>query len=205
MLVIVNYGIGNIGSIKNMLKKVGHRAVVSSSRDDVARADRLILSGMGSFDSGMEFLNQNRLIDVLHEKVLEKRTPLLGICLGMQVLTEKSEEGSFHGLGFIKGETVRFSVPERQEGFRIPHMGWNTVDVKKKSALFEGLYGETRFYFAHSYHVLPAVPSDILATTCYGYEFTSCVQKDNIVGVQFHPEKSHLFGMKLLRNFIERI
>lgn len=203
MLLIVNYGIGNVGSIKNMLKKVGVGAIVSSNVEEVKKADKLILSGVGSFDSAMEYLKERKLIDILNEKVINQKTPILGICLGMQIFTKKSEEGKLPGLGFVNAETIKFRIKTINSKLKIPHMGWNSVNIKKDSFLFNKMPKEARFYFAHSYHVVCHNQADILTTTIYGYEFISSFQKDNIIGVQFHPEKSHGFGMKLFKNFVE--
>lgn len=197
MLVIVDYGVGNVGSIKNMLKRIGSESIISSNIEEIKKADKIILPGVGSFDNGMEQLKKFNLIDTLTEKVINQKTPILGICLGMQLFTQKSEEGELPGLGFIDAETVRFKI-----NLRIPHMGWNLIDIKEESLIYKEMSKESRFYFAHSYHVVCHNQSDILTTTMYGYEFISSFQKDNIIGVQFHPEKSHKFGMKLFKNFV---
>lgn len=203
MIVIVDYGMGNLKSIQNMFKKVGVSATISASHDEIMAADKLILPGVGAFDNAMKNLNEMKLIPVLNEKVLEKKTPTLGICLGMQLLTERSEEGTLPGLGWIKGETKRFVFTGENTKLRIPHMGWNTVEVCKESKLFVDMYEEPRFYFVHSFHVVCTDDSDSLCKTEYGYSFTSAVERGNIYGAQFHPEKSHKFGMKLLKNFAE--
>jgi glutamine amidotransferase len=203
MIVIVNYGLGNLESIKNMLKKVGFESVISSNPEEIRKASKLILPGVGAFDNGMKNLHDLRIIPVLEEKVFEKRTPILGICLGMQLFTKKSEEGIMAGLGWINAETVRFQFQKEKETLKIPHMGWNTIKCKKESTLFQDPFPEMRFYFVHSYHAVCQKGDDILTETHYGYDFTSSFQKENIIGVQFHPEKSHKFGMKLLRNFVE--
>lgn len=205
MIVIVNYGLGNLGSIKNMLKKVGFESVISSNPEEIRKASKLILPGVGAFDSGMKNLNELRIIPVLEEKIFAKKTSILGICLGMQLFTKKSEEGKMAGLGWIDAETVRFQFYEEKGKLKIPHMGWNTIKVKKKSTLYRDPFSEMRFYFVHSYHVVCQKGDDILTETHYGYDFTSSFQKENIMGVQFHPEKSHKFGMKLLRNFADLI
>jgi len=205
MIVIVNYGLGNLESIRNMLKKVGFESVMSSNPEEIRKASKLILPGVGAFDSGMKNLNELKIIPVLEEEILEKKTPILGICLGMQLLTKKSEEGKMAGLGWIDAETIRFEFHEEEEKLKIPHMGWNTIKCKKESTLFQDPFPEMRFYFVHSYHVVCQKGDDILTETHYGYDFTSSFQKENIIGVQFHPEKSHKFGMRLLKNFAELI
>jgi len=202
LIVIVDYGMGNLGSIQNMLKKVNVQALVSSDRKVVASADKLILPGVGSFDQAVTNLNKLELIPLLNEKVVADKIPLLGVCLGMQLLTARSEEGIMPGLGWIDAETVKFRF--ENERLRIPHMGWNTVEIRKiDDPLFKDFSDEARFYFVHSYYVRCHDPSNVLAITKYGLDFCSSVGKDNIRGVQFHPEKSHKFGMRLLKNFAD--
>ena len=202
MIVIIDYGMGNLGSIVNMFKKIGATATLSSNIQEINEAQQLILPGVGAFDKAMKNLDNLGLIPTLNKKVIEDKTPILGICLGMQLLSEKSEEGSLEGLGWIESETVRFEF-SNNESLKVPHMGWNTVTIKKDSCLFKEMYEEPRYYFVHSYYVKCRNSDNILTTTEYGLEFCSSVIKDNIMGVQFHPEKSHKFGMKLLKNFSE--
>lgn len=201
MLVIVNYGSGNIGSVANIIKKAGATALVSADAADIERATRLILPGVGAFDTCMGNLNASGLIPALQERVLNAGVPLLGICVGMQMLMGRSEEGALPGLGWIAGHTKRFAH-SAEAPMRVPHMGWNDIAVKRVTPLFAGLESEARFYFVHSYHVECERSEDILGETVYGYPFTSAVQSNNIAGVQFHPEKSHKFGLALIRNFI---
>lgn len=203
ILTIVNYGIGNLTSIKNMLRKAGFNSNISSSKKDIANADKLILPGVGSFDYGMQQLYQAGLVDVLNDSVLIKKTPILGLCLGVQLLTEGSEEGIEKGLGWIKGRTVAFDKTKLSSNEKIPHMGWTEVKNFEQSKLFTDMYDDPRFYFVHSYHLQLENAADRLATSLYGYDFTVGIEHDNILGVQFHPEKSHKFGMKLLENFIK--
>lgn len=203
MIVVVDYGMGNLGSILNMLKKIGAEARVSSDPQEIESADKLILPGVGAFDAGMKRLQELGLIGVLDDKVLNGKTPTLGVCLGMQLLTQQSEEGNLLGLGWIDGETIRFRFDPKQTHLKIPHMGWNTVTIHREGELFRGLEHEARFYFVHSYHVVCNQQEDVLATTHHGYDFVSAIQRDNIMGTQFHPEKSHRYGMKLYRNFVE--
>lgn len=205
MIVIIDYGLGNLGSIQNMFKKVGAKSIVSSDISEIKNADKLVLPGVGAFDNGMENLQKMGLIPILNEKVLVNKTPILGICLGMQLLSKKSEEGRLPGLGWINAETIKFSFNNLQANLKIPHMGWNTISIKKESPLLAEMYPDARFYFVHSYHLVCHSPQDILTTTHHGYKFTSMVQRDNIFGAQFHPEKSHKFGMKLFKNFVEKI
>jgi imidazole glycerol-phosphate synthase subunit HisH len=194
---------GNLGSIANMLKKMGAQACISSKAEDVERADKLILPGVGSFDTGMKQLQELNLISLLKHKVLEQKTPALGVCLGMQLLTVESEEGSLPGLGWIKAKTIRFQIDSRRENLKVPHMGWNTMTLVRPDILFQEMPDEPRFYFAHSYHIVCDRNEDIVATTEYGYPFASVIQRHNIWAAQFHPEKSHRYGMKLLQNFVE--
>ena len=203
MVVIVDYGMGNLGSILNMLRKIGTPAVISSKEEDVEQADKLILPGVGAFDNGISSLTRLGLIPHLDQKVLQEKTPTLGICLGMQLFGKKSEEGRLPGLGWIDAEVRKFQFEETGCRLKIPHMGWNVVKTRRQSHLYKGLEKDSRFYFAHSYHVVCSNADDPVAETVYGHKFTSSLQRDNILGVQFHPEKSHKFGMTLLRNFID--
>lgn len=203
MIVIINYGMGNLGSIFNMFKKIGVQAIISSDISDIEKAHKLILPGVGAFDNGMTNLRNLGLIPVLAEKVRTNKTPILGVCLGMQLFTSNSEEGNLPGLGWIDAKTVRFKFDNSHANLKIPHMGWNLIKAKKESNLFSDMYKDARFYFVHSYHVLCNNEEDVLSTTIYGYEFASSVEKGNIVGVQFHPEKSHKFGIKLFKNFVD--
>lgn len=202
MIVIIDYKMGNTGSIVNMLKKVGAEATITSDESVVATADKIILPGVGAFDNGMKNLNQLGLLPVLNRKAVEEKIPVLGICLGMQLLTKGSEEGDLPGLGWIDAETVKFRFDKAEPSLKIPHMGWNSVAINQQDGIFEDMNGESRFYFVHSYYVRCNEESDILATTNYGREFTSAVRRGNIIGTQFHPEKSHKFGMKVFKNFV---
>lgn len=197
---IVDYGVCNLGSIRNMLRKLGLESELAADPDAIVRASKIILPGVGAFAHGMGALRELGLVEPLRAKVLEQRTPLLGICLGMQLLGKSSEEGSSAGLGLIDGGCVRFRFPEGSP-YRVPHMGWNETVARRESALVEGLASGARFYFTHSYHLVCADPADVLAVANHGIDFTAMVQRDNVYGVQFHPEKSHRFGMALLRNF----
>jgi glutamine amidotransferase len=201
VIVIVDYGMGNLGSIQNMLKKIGVEALLSSDKDVIKNADKLILPGVGAFDSGIENINRLGLIPILNEKVITKKTPILGICLGMQLFAKKSEEGTVPGLGWVDAEVIKFRTEQEKTNMKIPHIGWNYIRTTKESKLFNDMKGEERFYFVHSYHLEPKNKDDIIALTHYGYYFTSAIETGNIVGVQYHPEKSHKYGMKLLHNF----
>jgi glutamine amidotransferase len=201
MITIIDYNMGNIASIKNMLKKIGYEAVVTSDPAVIECAKRIILPGVGAFDYGMKNLKDLGLIDVIKGKVLDDKVPFLGICLGMQLLTSGSEEGLLQGLRLINANTKKFTPCG--ENMKIPHMGWNYVTPIIDSALFKGVEQDMRFYFVHSYYVDCHDKNDSLANTSYGVQFTSVVGRENILGVQFHPEKSHKYGMKLLKNFVE--
>ncbi len=202
MIVIIDYGMGNLGSIRNMLRKIGAPAEISSRPEVLESADKLILPGVGAFDSGMRSLAEKGMIPLLNRRILEEKCLILGICLGMQLMTRESEEGNLPGLGWIAATTRRFRFAGDSANLKIPHMGWNLVKPANRATLFSGLE-EPRFYFVHSYHVCCDDPADVLGTTSYGFEFTSAVKRDNIMGTQFHPEKSHKFGLKLLRNFVD--
>lgn len=182
-----------------MLAYLGIESRISSDHAEIASADRLILPGVGHFQHGMEQLAQLGLIELLKKEVLENKKPILGICLGMQLLTKHSEEGSLAGLGFIDAQTLKFNVEDPQ--LKIPHMGWNTVSFQKESKLIQEVSDNPRYYFVHSYYVDCANQEDILCSTNYGEDFVSGFQHNNIFGLQFHPEKSHKFGMELLANF----
>jgi glutamine amidotransferase len=204
-IVIVDYGVGNLGSIANMLTRVGARSVISSDSATIEKASKLILPGVGAFGNGMRNLNESGFLPILNRRVLQDKVPILGICLGAQLFFEKSSEGDIPGLGWIHGEVVKFNFPPADRKLKVPHMGWNIVRPRRESALFRDAQGEQRFYFVHSYYLAPKDPSVVLTTTNYGHEFASGIQSGNIHGVQFHPEKSHKFGMKLLKNFAEAI
>ncbi|SNB45055.1 imidazole glycerol phosphate synthase subunit HisH [Geobacter sp. DSM 9736] len=202
MITIIDYGMGNLGSIRNMLKKIGAESRISGDPSVVAESDKLILPGVGSFDAGIRNLSNSGLMQVLSERVTERKVPVLGICLGMQLMTRKSEEGTLPGLGWVDAETVRFSPPAGST-LKVPHMGWNTVTAAKESPLFSGAEPEERFYFVHSYYVRCLNREDVLLTAEHGQEFDAGFCCGNVAGVQFHPEKSHKFGMRFLRNFVE--
>jgi len=204
MIVILDYKMGNIGSIVNMLKKIGEKAIVSNDKELIKHADKIILPGVGSFDMGMRRLAEFGLIEVIENHAIKNMKPLLGICLGMQLLGRKSEEGSLPGLGLIPFDNVKFSFGDGNT-LKIPHMGWDRVTFAENNIpLLSGLKSPQRYYFVHSYHAVCDSTEDSIAECDYGYRFTVAVHKNNIYGVQFHPEKSHNFGMEILRNFVER-
>ncbi|NOH80815.1 imidazole glycerol phosphate synthase subunit HisH [Vibrio sp. RE86] len=202
MIVILDYGMGNPSSILNMIRKVGGDATITSDHEVITRAKAIILPGVGSFDNGMQKLNESGLTPLIKKLVLKDKLPFLGICLGMQLLFESSEEGSIPGLGLVKGKVTRFNFDEDSR-LKVPHMGWNVVTAKHDCSLYNGFVDESRFYFVHSYYVECDDERDIAATSCYGHQFTCSVQSGNITGVQFHPEKSHKFGIHFFRNFLD--
>jgi len=199
MVGIVNYGMGNLGSIQNMLKKIGVPSLILNDALELDKVTKLILPGVGAFDNGILELRKSKWIETLNHLVLQEKMPILGICLGMQLMTNKSEEGNEAGLGWINAETVKFRFEDNQ--LKIPHMGWNIVTPTTESSLFNLAYEELRFYHVHSYYVKLKDPTDEIAVTNYGTPFTCAFRKENIWGVQFHPEKSHKFGMEMFRNF----
>jgi glutamine amidotransferase len=202
MITIVDYGCGNLGSIQNMIKKIGSKAQITSDAAKIALAEKLILPGVGAFDTGIKNLHERGLWSILNKRVLEDKVPILGICLGMQLMTKSSEEGVLKGLSWIDAETKKFKFDEVSEKRKIPNMGWNYIEIKKNSRLFNNMYEHPKFYFVHSYYVNCHQKEDVIAVANYGQNYDCAFEKDNIFGVQFHPEKSHKYGMKLLENFI---
>ena len=202
MITIVDYGMGNLGSVLNMFKKVGAHAKISSDTEDILKASKILLPGVGAFDTAMKCINDSGMKEVLHQKALVEKIPVLGICLGMQLLTEGSEEGQLPGLGWIKGKAFGFKEKIDAQ-LKVPHMGWNIAEISQQNALTNNFNGEIRFYFVHSYFVQVNDKTNSMMRTTYGVEFDSAIVNDNIFGAQFHPEKSHKFGMKLLGNFAQ--
>ncbi len=203
MIIIVDYGVGNLGSIANMFKKIGVPATISSDPKIIETADKLILPGIGAFDAGMAKLMERGFVPVLNHLVLDKKIPVLGHCLGLQVMTRSSEEGQLNGLGWFNAETLRFKFDEGHSILKVPHMGWNTIDICQPHPLLSDLEVGSRYYFVHSFYVESKEPDTVLATTDYGGPFHSVLARGNIMGAQFHPEKSHKFGMRILKNFSE--
>jgi glutamine amidotransferase len=205
MIAVLDYGIGNVSSIINMLKKIGAESILTNDFLEIEKADKLILPGVGSFDVGMHKLKDSGLVDVIKKHAVDDQKPLLGICLGMQMLGRMSEEGKGDGLNLIPFDNKRF-VFENNSPLKIPHMGWDIVETAQNDdPLIEGLSQLQRFYFVHSYHAVCDDTKNILMSCDYGYKFTAAVKKCNIYGVQFHPEKSHKYGMALLENFARRV
>ena len=200
MISIINYGSGNVHAIANIYQRENIPYEIIDTAEEIQVADKLLLPGVGAFDHNMQQLKDSGLINALNSSVLEKRVPILGICLGLQVMVDFSEEGSLPGLGWIKGCVKKFDEAKLIQKPKVPHMGWNSVEVKSKPELFDGVDSRVGFYFIHSYYV-SVEEENILTETNYGQPFVSGIYKDNIYGVQFHPEKSHSNGIKLLTNF----
>jgi len=200
VITIVNYGLGNVGSIFNMLRRIGVKSQITSDPDEIAKAKRIILPGVGHFDRAMGRIDQSGMKEILNQKALKDKVPILGICLGMQLLTRSSEEGQLPGFGWVPAETVRFRPPQ-DSNLKVPHMGWNLVRRTTPSQLTENFEAEHRFYFVHSFHARVDHERYSILRTEYGYLFDSAIQNENVFGVQFHPEKSHRFGMRILENF----
>jgi len=207
MIKIIDYGMGNTASMLNMIRKVGGQAELCAIPSELNSATAIILPGVGSFDNAITKLENSGFLEALHSKVIKEKIPFLGVCLGMQLLFEKSEEGKLPGLKWVEGDVKHFNFSDIQfkDRLKAPHMGWNVITPKTYEGLFSGLENEARFYFIHSYYVHCSNPLDVLATANYGHEFTCSVRHDNIWGVQFHPEKSHQFGIQVFKNFLKEI
>ena len=201
MIGIVNYHMGNLGSVKKKLEQLGQEVLVSENPGELALADKLILPGVGHFARAVQELKSLQLWDFLSDQALVKKKPILGICLGMQLMAKFSEEGNAEGLGWFDATVVRFHVPDPIR-YKVPHIGWNSLVYDEPHQLLTGLQPDEAFYFVHAYHLENVVESDVLCTTDYGYPFVSGIKKGNIMGVQFHPEKSHAAGTQMLTNFV---
>ncbi len=203
MVTIIDYGMGNLGSIANMFKKIGVPTSLTGKADEIAQASKILLPGVGAFDAALTRINEQGLREILDRKALVEKIPVLGICLGMQLLTTSSEEGTLPGLNWIPAKTLAFKGRIDTTQYKVPHMGWNLVEKHTPSILTAGFdaFDEIRFYFVHSYYVQCDDEQHSILKTTYGLSFDSAIQKENIYGAQFHPEKSHKFGMKLLENF----
>lgn len=200
MITVIDYGMGNIGSVINMIRRIGGEVRSSSSLDEIKESRKLILPGVGAFDAGMTALEESGLSEALKDVVVNNGAHILGICLGMQLLLGSSEEGEKPGLGLVPGRVIRFKV--EKQGLPVPHMGWNVVKPVKRSLIFEPNEKLQRFYFVHSYYVECDDLHDIATTSEYGHEFVSAFERKKVMGVQFHPEKSHRFGLELLNRLI---
>lgn len=203
MISIVNCNIGNVGSVANMIKKAGGESKICSTPEELLEATKIILPGVGAFDSGMHKLREGGWIDLLNHKAMIEKVPVLGICLGMQLMAHASEEGDLKGLGWVPGQAVKFSFGSN--AFKVPHMGWNHVQIQKKTKLIDSSFDEElRFYFVHAYYMKLDDEMDELLSCDYGIRFTCGFEKENLIGVQFHPEKSHKYGLHLMKNFVEK-
>lgn len=201
MITIVDYGMGNLGSVQNMFRRIGVVAQITSDLDEINNAEKILLPGVGAFDAAMKRINEGGFRDVLDKKAMQDKVPVLGICLGMQLLTNRSEEGAEHGFGWIDAETKKFDFGPVSD-LKIPHMGWNTLIRKNASPLTDSLAEDAKFYFVHSYYVQTKAESNVLMVAHYGKDFDAVISNGtNIFGAQFHPEKSHKFGMNLFLNF----
>lgn len=204
MIAIVDYDVGNVGSVLNMLRKVGAKAEITRDPVALCAADKLVLPGVGAFDEAIANLRRFELWDLLNELVLTERKPILGVCLGAQLMTRSSEEGQQPGFGWLDAHIQRFRAPEGAS-LRIPHMGWNLVNPTRPDiGIFNNVPEPMRFYFVHSYHMVADSPEIALATTPYGKDFISVLGRDNILAMQYHPEKSHKYGLQIYRNFVEQ-
>ena len=203
MIAIVDYGLGNVHAFANIYKRLNIPVILASTAESIAQAERIILPGVGSFDWAMQCLESAELRQALDQQVLDKKVPVLGVCVGMQMMARTSEEGSESGLGWIDAEVKHFAFAPDNHRLMLPHMGWNDIEPTQPSALLNGLGTGSRFYFLHSYYFAPDKEADVIATADYGGTFACGVQADNCYGVQFHPEKSHGWGVQLLKNFAE--
>lgn len=203
MITIINYGLGNIQAFANIYKRLNIPITIATSPDDLSDTERIILPGVGAFDWAMTLLNESGMRERLEELISVKGCPVLGICVGMQIMAKRSDEGVLDGLGWIDAEVRRFDESSFTQKTRLPHMGWNDVKPVSGECLFRGLEKDSRFYFLHSYYFVPNQDGDVLAVTDYNGEYASSVKTRNVYGVQFHPEKSHHWGIQLLKNFAE--
>ena len=201
-VVIIDYGTGNLSSIKRCLDRMGARPTVSSRAEEIRSADKIILPGVGHFARAMSSMRGSGLLDELNEAVLAKKKPVLGICLGMELMAQTSEEGDADGLGWLRARAIRFRIEDTAR-HKVPHMGWNGIKVTKSSELLKGVSEDAEFYFAHSYHLQLDDETDLTTETEYEVKFPSGIERENIFGVQYHPEKSHDAGAGLLKNFVE--
>ena len=201
MIAIIDHGMGNLGSVQNMLRRIGASSVRTTDPDEIRGADKIVLAGIGAFDGAMERLDELGLVPVINDQVIQRRVPVLGVCLGMQLMAHTSEEGRRVGFGWLDATVQAISFPKGQE-LPTPHMGWEVVTPTRDSPILPATDIEQRFYFSHGYHLVCQDPADVAATATYGYAFPAAVHRGNILGTQFHPEKSHVFGMDVYRRFI---
>ncbi|MGB1315619.1 MAG: imidazole glycerol phosphate synthase subunit HisH [Chitinophagales bacterium] len=200
-IVILDYGMGNLRSVEKKIKSLKAEVLISNKQEDLLNAEKIILPGVGHFSKAMENLEKKGLLQTLNKCVLIDKKPILGICLGLQLMAKYSEEGGVKGLGWIDANVVKFDVHDKLN-FKIPQMGWNTISIEKNSNLLQNISTKDEFYFVHSFHLVDVDEKIILNKTNYSFDFVSAIEKDNIFGVQFHPEKSHQAGEELIKNFI---
>ena len=200
MISIIDYGLGNVEAFQNAYRSLNVKVQVCKTHHDIAASKKIILPGVGSFDQAMKLLKKNEMIDIIKELVLVKNVDILGICVGMQILLGSSEEGKEIGLNFIEGSVRKF-INNKTKQYPLPHMGWNTIEIDKEEPLFKSIENNSEFYFLHSYYVNPINKKDTISETFYINRFCSTIKRQNIYGVQFHPEKSHQNGIKILENF----
>jgi glutamine amidotransferase len=202
MIAIINYGVGNLTSVLNMFRRIGADAVITGNTDEITKADKLLLPGVGHFDSCMQRFNESGLRPIVEQKAFDEKVPLLGICVGAQMMTRGSEEGKEKGLGWVNADTIRFRLDDKP-GLKIPNMGWNELIICKPSPLWNDLGDDARFYFAHSFHFKFDSDEMVTGKANYGYEYPVAFRNNNLFATQFHPEKSHKFGMKVFENFLK--
>lgn len=201
MITIINYGMGNLGSVANMFKRIGVVSEITADLNKISKAKKILLPGVGAFDAAMQHINNEGFREVLDEKVLKEKVPTLGICLGMQLLTKSSEEGVLPGLGWVNAKTIKFNF-SKEKNLKVPHIGWNPTWAANNTALTQNMDEDSRYYFVHSYYVVAENENDVMLKTHYGFDFCSGIyNQENVFGAQFHPEKSHKFGMRLFENF----
>ncbi len=200
MITIIDYGLGNLRSVQKSFERANLNVKISNDLNEINKADKLVLPGVGHFGKGMKNLKSSGLIDVLNERVLIKKTPILGICLGMQLMTKYSEEGNSEGLGWIDASTIRFQK-DIEKKYKVPHIGWNSIDIINDNPFLNKIKNNSQYYFVHTYYVLCKKKKEVMTESNYGIKFHSSFQKDNVFGVQFHPEKSFSVGLQMLENF----
>lgn len=200
-IIIIDYGMGNLRSVQKKIQKIGAEVEISNDPALIAKAYKLVLPGVGHFANGIKKLKETGIWDVLNIKVLSEKTPILGICLGMQLMAKHSEEGDVEGLGWFDAKVVRFRIKDKLK-YKVPHMGWNSAVSMREHKIFDDVNEDSLFYFVHSYHIECNKKDEILTKTVYDYEFVSAIQKENIFGFQYHPEKSHDQGEQIIKNFI---